>query len=107
VQVYEYRVCLLSVYTSTPTVHAANDRFPLLPRPSLVSTVIDECIEFLRDPEDAFKVTEKTRQLGLVVCRGPQVSLISPTDGMEQIDNPFDDDDDEDDAEDATAMEAA
>ena len=57
--------------------------------------MLDECTEFLRDPEDAFKVTEKTRMLGLVVVRGPQVSLVSPTEGMEQIDNPFEDDDDE------------
>jgi U6 snRNA-associated Sm-like protein LSm7 len=27
--------------------------------------------------------------LGLVVCRGTQVSLISPVDGMEEIANPF------------------
>ncbi len=49
----------------------------------------------MRDPEDAFKVTDKTRKLGLVVCRGPQVSLISPTEGMEEIENPFEDDDEE------------
>jgi U6 snRNA-associated Sm-like protein LSm7 len=35
------------------------------------------------------KVTGKTRKLGRVVIRGPQVSLISPEDGMEEIANPF------------------
>lgn len=35
------------------------------------------------------RVTDKTRKLGRVVIRGPQVSLISPEDGMEEIANPF------------------
>lgn len=54
----------------------------------LDNLVLDECIEYLRDPEDPMKVTEKTRQLGLVICRGPQVTLISP-DSIEAIANPF------------------
>jgi hypothetical protein len=33
--------------------------------------------------------TEKTRNLGLVVVRGTQVSLVSPQDGFEEIANPF------------------
>lgn len=41
------------------------------------------------DPADPYKLTDETRELGLVVCRGTQVSLISPTDGMEEIENPF------------------
>ncbi|CAM9631689.1 unnamed protein product [Pylaiella littoralis] len=55
----------------------------------LVNVVLDECIEFIRDPSDPYKLTEETRELGLVVCRGTQVSLISPRDGMEEIENPF------------------
>ena len=68
----------------------------------LVNVVLDDCIEFLRgkalsfavviavlDPEDPYRLTEKTRKLGLVVCRGLQVSLVSPMDGMEEIANPF------------------
>ncbi len=43
----------------------------------------------LPDPEDQYRVTENTRPLGLVVCRGTQVSLISPSDGVEEIANPF------------------
>jgi len=54
----------------------------------LDNLVLDECIGYLRDPEDPMKVTEKTRQLGLVICRGPQVTLISP-DSIEAIANPF------------------
>lgn len=29
------------------------------------------------------------RPLGLIVCRGTQVTLINPTDGEEEIENPF------------------
>ena len=45
----------------------------------------------LTDPTDQFKITDQTRRLGLVVCRGTHVSLISPSDGMEEIANPFED----------------
>ena len=55
----------------------------------LVNVVLDECIEYLRDPEDPYRLTDKTRKLGLVVCRGLQVTLVSPLDGMEEIANPF------------------
>ena len=55
----------------------------------LDNLVLDECVEFLRDPNDLTIVTEQTRKLGLVVCRGIQVSLIAPSDGIEEIANPF------------------
>lgn len=32
---------------------------------------------------------EQIRELGLVVARGPMLTLISPVDGSEQIPNPF------------------
>ena len=48
------------------------------------------------DPSDPTQVTEKTRKLGQVVCRGTQVSLICPSDEMEEIANPFADEEDED-----------
>jgi U6 snRNA-associated Sm-like protein LSm7 len=41
------------------------------------------------DPNDPYRVTDQTRPLGLVVCRGPQISLICPSDGLEEIANPF------------------
>ena len=41
------------------------------------------------DPDDPFKLTEDTRNLGLVVCRGTSVVLICPAEGMESIPNPF------------------
>ena len=44
---------------------------------------------FYSDPDDPYKLTEDTRDIGLVVCRGTSVVLICPADGMEQIANPF------------------
>ena len=55
----------------------------------LVNLVLDETVESLRDPNDPFRLTDETRTLGMVVCRGTQVALISPTDGTEEIENPF------------------
>ena len=55
----------------------------------LDNLVLDGCIEFIRDAEDPYKLTENTRSLGLVVCRSTQIFLISPMDGMEEIANPF------------------
>ncbi|KAJ8604492.1 hypothetical protein CTAYLR_000992 [Chrysophaeum taylorii] len=55
----------------------------------LVNVVLDECVETLRDPNDAYRLTDKTRRLGLVVCRGLQVSLVCPNEGLQEIENPF------------------
>lgn len=55
----------------------------------LDNLVLDNCIEYIRDPEDPYKLTDKTRSLGLVVCRSTQICLICPLDGMEEIANPF------------------
>jgi U6 snRNA-associated Sm-like protein LSm7 len=55
---------------------------------TLMTAIFDEN----SDPTDPFKLSDKTRRLGLVVCRGTHVSLISPADGMEEISNPFGDD---------------
>lgn len=41
------------------------------------------------DPDDADRITGKSRKLGLVVVRGTQVSLVSPEEGTEEIANPF------------------
>ncbi|GAX75404.1 hypothetical protein CEUSTIGMA_g2848.t1 [Chlamydomonas eustigma] len=61
----------------------------------LLNIVLDEGVEYLRDPEDPLQVTDATRSLGLVVCRGTAVMLVAPTLGMEQIANPFTQGDDE------------
>ncbi|GAB1605802.1 U6 snRNA-associated Sm-like protein LSm7 [Argonauta hians] len=55
----------------------------------LLNLVLDGTIEYLRDPDDPYKLTEDTRTLGLVVCRGTSVVSICPADGMEAIPNPF------------------
>jgi small nuclear ribonucleoprotein (snRNP)-like protein len=41
------------------------------------------------DPEDPMRVTDQTRPLGLIVCRGTSVMLVVPTAGTEEIANPF------------------
>lgn len=55
----------------------------------LLNLVLDNTTEYLRDPEDPLKLTEETRNLGLVVCRGTAVVVIMPQDGLEHIPNPF------------------
>ncbi|KAF9675608.1 hypothetical protein SADUNF_Sadunf09G0049900 [Salix dunnii] len=41
------------------------------------------------DSDDPLKTTDQTRRLGLIVCRGTAVMLVSPTDGTDEIANPF------------------
>ncbi|ORX91605.1 U6 snRNA-associated Sm-like protein LSm7, partial [Basidiobolus meristosporus CBS 931.73] len=55
----------------------------------LLNLVLDETNECLRDPENPNRLLDQTRNLGLIVCRGPSVVLISPLDGSEEIANPF------------------
>ncbi|EFJ21617.1 hypothetical protein SELMODRAFT_415303 [Selaginella moellendorffii] len=55
----------------------------------LLNLVLDEAVEYLRDHDDPLKTTDQTRALGLVVCRGTAVMLVAPTDGTEEIANPF------------------
>lgn len=46
-------------------------------------------VSFQIDPDDPLRVTEDSRQLGLVVCRGNTVVAVCPCDGMDSIPNPF------------------
>uniref|UniRef100_A0A146LR74 U6 snRNA-associated Sm-like protein LSm7 n=1 Tax=Lygus hesperus TaxID=30085 RepID=A0A146LR74_LYGHE len=55
----------------------------------LLNLVLDDTTEYMRDADDSYKLTEETRTLGLVVCRGTSVVLICPVEGMESIPNPF------------------
>ena len=55
----------------------------------LLNLVLDECVEYLRDVDDPLKITDETRSLGLIVCRGTSVMVVSGLDGMEEIANPF------------------
>ena len=41
------------------------------------------------DPTDPLRTTADTRALGLIVCRGPQVTVVVPADEMTEIPNPF------------------
>ncbi|EMD35061.1 hypothetical protein CERSUDRAFT_85794 [Gelatoporia subvermispora B] len=50
----------------------------------LLNLVLDEVEEQLQTEGEL-----KTRSLGLVVLRGPTVTLLSPVDGWEEIANPF------------------
>ncbi|KAI5801448.1 U6 snRNA-associated Sm-like protein LSm7 [Peziza echinospora] len=51
----------------------------------LMNLVLDDVKETFRDENN----DEHVRELGLVVARGPLLTLISPVDGSEQIPNPF------------------
>ena len=57
----------------------------------LMNLVLDESKESIRDHQNKEETEEsiKTRDLGLIVVRGPQIVVISPTDGAEEIANPF------------------
>lgn len=50
----------------------------------LVNMVLDNATEHF--PNDT---SRKSRKLGLTVCRGTSVMLVSPMEGMEKIENPF------------------
>ena len=56
---------------------------------TLMNLVIDQAKEYLTDLDDPYKLTGKVRKLGLVVCRGTSINMVTPREGMEQIDNPF------------------
>ncbi|WVN85979.1 uncharacterized protein L203_101137 [Cryptococcus depauperatus CBS 7841] len=48
----------------------------------LMNLVMDDVVEEYEDERP-------TRNLGLVVLRGPNIVLVSPTDGSSEIENPF------------------
>ncbi|CAL5219974.1 g1911 [Coccomyxa viridis] len=56
----------------------------------LLNLVLDETIEYARDKDDMLKTIDETRPMGLVVCRGTAVMMVSPTAGTEELaQNPF------------------
>lgn len=85
----EGRAALAFVYT--PTLPSDRREFVgvLKGFDQLVNLVLDDAIEYVRDPADAATVTETTRYVGLVVARGPVVTIVGPEDGFKAIDNPF------------------
>ena len=56
---------------------------------ALLNLVLDDCREFLKDPDDPYKLLDETRNPGLIVSRGTSVMLVCPTNGFEEIANPF------------------
>ena len=56
---------------------------------ALLNLVLDETKEFLKDPDDPYRLLDETRTLGLTVGRGTSVMLVCPTEGFEEIANPF------------------
>lgn len=52
-----------------------------------MNLVLDDVKEHLRDENGT--VLDETRELGLVVVRGPTLVMISPVEGAEEIANPF------------------
>ncbi|SCP06019.1 U6 snRNA-associated Sm-like protein LSm7, putative [Plasmodium ovale] len=61
----------------------------LIGHDALFNLVLDKTEEYIRDPNDCLILTEKTRNIGLVVARGTSVALITPVDGTQEISNPF------------------
>ncbi len=60
----------------------------------LVNIVLDETVEILQAATSGAAATgagatPATRNLGLIVCRGPNITVVCPDDGMREIDNPF------------------
>eukprot|EP00894_Picocystis_sp_ML_P003786 jgi/Pico_ML_1/54303/g4671.t1 len=55
----------------------------------MLNLVLDDAVEYLRDPDDPMTLTDKKRRVGLTVCRGTAVTFVCPRDGMREIANPF------------------
>ena len=55
----------------------------------LCFSLLRSCRHNALDPEDPFTLTDETRSLGLLVCRGSAVMLIMPLEGTQEIANPF------------------
>mmetsp|Transcript_25353 Transcript_25353/g.22471 ORF Transcript_25353/g.22471 Transcript_25353/m.22471 type:complete len:98 (+) Transcript_25353:31-324(+) len=51
--------------------------------------ILDEAVEFLKDPTDPSVDTGKTRKLGLVVVRANMAVSVLDEGGFEEIDNPY------------------
>jgi len=50
---------------------------------SLMNLVLDDVVESISES------APRARQLGLVVCRGTTITIVSPMDGSAEIENPF------------------
>ena len=56
----------------------------------ICNLVLDDTVEFVRRADDPSQLTEETRQLGILIARGPTVLAICKEDGFETaIENPY------------------
>ena len=56
----------------------------------ICNLVLDDTFEYLRHADDPSHLSEKTRQLGILVARGPTVMAICKEDGFDMaIENPY------------------
>ena len=79
-----FSVCASFDYDICFSIHT-----PARPRVLFDILVCPSAPALFLDPDDPYRVTEETRNLGLVVCRGTAVMMICPVDGTEEIANPF------------------
>ena len=48
------------------------------------------CFSFeLLDPDDLYTLSGESRQVGTVICRGPNILTVNPIEGMVEIQNPY------------------
>uniref|UniRef100_A0AC35UBP4 Sm domain-containing protein n=1 Tax=Rhabditophanes sp. KR3021 TaxID=114890 RepID=A0AC35UBP4_9BILA len=55
----------------------------------LLNMVLDNCVEYLRDTDGSDNGIQKTRNLGIIIARGPSITILGPDDGVMEIANPF------------------
>ena len=57
---------------------------------AICNLVLDDTVEFLRSAEDPSQLSDETRQLGILIARGPTVLAICKEDGFEMaVENPY------------------
>ena len=55
----------------------------------LLNLVLEDAVETLRDVDDHTVLTRTERKLGTTVCRGTSVMVVSLSDGLQEVANPF------------------
>ena len=56
----------------------------------ICNLVLDDTVEYLRDASDATVLTEETRELGILIARGPTVLALCKEEGFDAgIENPY------------------
>lgn len=62
----------------------------------ICNLVLDDTVEFIRDGDDPSQLSDQTRQLGILIARGPTVLAICKEDGFEAgIENPYAEEEDQ------------